>query len=112
MDTNVINKEETLALCNENESLAKELMMILKTDLPRQKMILLDAYAHQDRKMMRDIVHQILGTCSYISLPDTKQHALSFHAALHDNIKDLESYKTNLVAAMDAVIVSLPNGMA
>ncbi len=103
--TDIIDFEETLALCNHNEALAAELIKMLKTDLPRQKSILIHAYERGDEQTMRDITHQILGSCSYISLPDIKMHALIFQDAVHNGEKELEVFKNNLIKAIDAVIV-------
>lgn len=102
----IINWDETLSLCNNNETLAKELLFMLKTDLPRQKQILLDAFERSDTQMMRDIVHQILGTCSYISLPDIKQAAETMHTAIHSKEIEIAIAKDNLINAMNAVIIS------
>ncbi len=102
----IINWDETLALCNNNETLAKELLLMLKTDLPRQKQILLDAFERHDTQMMRDIVHQILGSCSYISLPDIKEAAETMHTAIHTKKIDLSIAKDTLINAINAVIIS------
>jgi HPt (histidine-containing phosphotransfer) domain-containing protein len=97
--------KETLKLCNNNETLAHELIAMLKNDLPRQKIILVDAYQRQDMRLLRDIVHQILGSCSYISLPQIEKAAQVFQFAVHSNEPGLETLKTNLIKAMDAVIM-------
>ncbi len=102
----IINWEETLALCNNNETLAKELLFMLKTDLPRQKQILLDAFLRNDTQMMRDIVHQILGSCSYISLPNIKEAAETMHTAIHSKKIEVVVAKDALIDAMNAVIIS------
>ena len=102
----IINWDETLSLCNNNETLAKELLLMLKTDLPRQNQILLDAAERNDTQMMRDIVHQILGSCSYISLPDIKEAAEIMHAAIHSKKISLAVAKDQLINAMNAVIMS------
>lgn len=101
----VINMEETLALCNNNESLANELIAMLKADLPRQKQILIYAFERDDEQTMRDIVHQILGTCSYISLPQIKKNALALQDAIRSQKGDLVQLRNQLIDAMDAVIV-------
>lgn len=105
-DDNIIDYKETLSLCNNNESLAAELIKMLKTDLPRQKMILIHAYERDDYKTLRDIVHQILGSCSYICLPNIEKNALALQIAVHNNEKNLEPLKNNLISAIDAVIIS------
>ena len=102
----IINWEETLTLCNRNEALAKELLLMLKTDLPRQKQILLDAFERNDTQMMRDIVHQILGSCSYISLPHIKESAEAMHKAIHDKKATVPAAKDTLINAMNEVIMS------
>ena len=102
----IINWDETLSLCNNNEMLAKELLLMLKTDLPRQKQILFDAFERNDTQMMRDIVHQILGSCSYISLPDIKEAAETMHTAIHSKKINRATATDQLINAMNAVIMS------
>lgn len=106
MDNLIINKKETLAWCNDNHTLANDLITMLKADLPRQKMILIQAYQTDDERTVRDIVHQILGTCSYISLPHTQKVATAFQTAINKK-ENLEPFKNQLIAAIDAVIVAL-----
>lgn len=106
MKKNIIDWDETLVLCNKSESLAKELLLMLKTDLPRQKHILIDAFERNDTQMMRDIVHQILGSCSYISLPNIKEAAEEMHTAIHSKKIGIPAAKNTLIDAMNAVIMS------
>lgn len=105
MNNDIINMKETLALCNNNESLAEELITMLKSDLPRQKQILLYAFECNNEQTMRDIVHQILGSCSYISLPQIKQSALALQTAIHNQQGDTVQLRDKLIEAMDAVII-------
>lgn len=105
MNDNIINMKETLVLCNNNTSLANELIAMLKTDLPRQKQILLYAFEREDEQTMRDIVHQILGSCSYISLPQVKHRALALQTAIHNKQDDIVQLRDQLIDAMDAIIV-------
>lgn len=105
MNNSIINWDETLELCNHNQALADELILMLKTDLPRQKQIFLNAYDKQDTRMIRDIVHQILGSCSYISMPLVKKHAQELHDAIHHNENNLSDKKNKLLHAMDQVIM-------
>lgn len=106
MKNTLINWDETLALCNNNKALACDLIKMLRADLPRQKQILLDAYDAHDTQMMRDIVHQILGSCSYVSLPNIKKSAEIMHLAIHQNTTPLPHAKENLITAMNAVIMT------
>lgn len=106
MNDNVIDMKETLAWCNNNQSLANELITMLKSDLPRQKQILLFAFEREDEQTVRDILHQILGSCSYISLPQIKRCALALQDAIHQH--ETTNYTPlchQLFEAMDAVIV-------
>jgi len=105
MKNDILNWSETLALCNNNEALAHELIGMLKTDLPMQKQILLDAYTRQDTRTLRDIVHQILGSCSYIALPQLKEAAACMHTAIHNNQENLERERHTLIQAIDNAIL-------
>ena len=104
--TKILNWDETIKLCNNNEELAKELIHMLKNDLPQQKQILLTASEKNDLRMVRDIIHQILGSCSYISLPELKEKAQSLHDALHLNETDFKEKQKALIHAINAVIIS------
>ena len=97
--------DETLKLCNGNEDLAQELMQMLKSDLPRQKQILNTACDKQDMRIVRDIVHQILGTCSYISLPRLKAAAESLQKEIQQESPAINQKQKTLIAAIDAVIM-------
>lgn len=102
---NIINWDETLKLCNNNYDLALELVTMLKTDLPMQKQIFIDAYERADTRTLRDIIHQILGSCSYISLPQLKQAAEAMHMAVHTNQKNLNQQRQAVIDAIDAAIM-------
>lgn len=104
MDDRILNMTKTLSLCNNNQALADELIAMLKTDLPRQKMILVDAFERDDERLLRDIVHQILGSCSYIALPQIEKSALEFQDAIYQKTPNLLPMKENLIKAIDAVI--------
>ena len=109
MTDKIINWEKTLTLCHDNNDLANELIAMLKSDLPRQKQILLHAYDKQDTQMIRDIVHQILGSCSYISLPTIEATARQMHHAIHTKANNIDAQKKKLIDAIDsAIIYSLP----
>lgn len=101
----IINWEETLKLCNNNQDLALELVSMLKTDLPLQKQIFVDAYERNDTRTLRDIIHQILGSCSYISLPQLKQAAETMHMAVHTNQPDLTAERQAVIDEIDRAIV-------
>jgi HPt (histidine-containing phosphotransfer) domain-containing protein len=105
MKADILNWTETLILCNNNKDLALELIEMLKADLPMQKQIILDAYDRKDTRMLRDIVHQILGSCSYISLPQLKQAATAMHDAIHQQQKDLSKERIQLIEAIDNAIL-------
>ncbi len=102
----ILNWEETIKLCNNNAELAKELIQMLRNDLPQQKQILLTASEKNDLRMVRDIIHQILGSCSYISLPELKEKAQLLHDALHLNETDFQKKQKAFIEAINATITS------
>ena len=108
-EENIINWPETLTLCNNSEALAKELLSMLAIDLPRQKMILIDTNTKTDLRLMRDILHQILGSCSYLSLPTIKQKALDLQNAIHTNEEQIDPEFKALIKAIDEVIMQASN---
>lgn len=105
MSNHILDWEQTLKLCNNNKGLANELISMLKTDLPAQKRILIDAYERHDTRTLRDIVHQIIGSCSYISLPQLKEAANNMHNDIHTSNKDLTPAKKELIQAIDNAIL-------
>ena len=104
----ILDWEKTLVLCNNNESLARELLGMLKTDLPQQKQILIDAYDREQWRMLRDIIHQILGSCSYIALPELKAAAEAMQDAIHQNKIDLSEERQAVITAIDHAILLKP----
>lgn len=105
MNNTIINWDETLTLCNNNQALALELVTMLKADLPLQKQIFIDAYDREDWRTLRDIVHQILGSCSYIALPQLKESAQNIHMAIHNKKADLKQERQAIIQAIDNAIV-------
>lgn len=106
-NNNILNWEQTLVMCSQKADLAADLINMLKADLSRQRNALHKAYADNNIMAMRDIIHQMQGTCSYISLPTLNAETEQFQHLLHNESSNLQAGFQDLDAAIAAVLTQI-----
>lgn len=68
-----VNWKLCLKLVNHKEDLAREMLKALMESLPQDQSAINQAFAKNDLKLMRDLVHRLHGACCYCGVPYLKR---------------------------------------
>ncbi|MCH9644228.1 MAG: Hpt domain-containing protein [Gammaproteobacteria bacterium] len=89
--------ELTLKQCNSKQDLAKDLVDMLRGDLPKTQRAIQAALKKQDTQNIYEEIHKLHGSCAYCGMPKLKKLIV----ALENEIK--QNKISNLNASVKAI---------
>jgi len=94
----------SLVLCADNRSLLKQILEILRRDIPDQRRQLADAYAELDYDRLGALAHKLQGVTCYSSLPRLKRLVVGLQRQLAGNADTpLERFIGELDEELEAI---------
>lgn len=99
-----IDWDLSIKLANDKPELAKELLEILITELPKTKELINQAYEGENYSLLHQQIHKLHGATCYCGVPRLKEITASFETKLKKNEK--QSMK-KLIALLNKEIEQL-----
>jgi two-component system aerobic respiration control sensor histidine kinase ArcB len=86
-----------------DEHALHELLSLLDGELRATKQVLNEGYQKKDTKTLREELHKIRGSLTYLSLPELTETLKKFHEAVKADPQDPEHLEKTFQAAMEAI---------
>jgi two-component system sensor histidine kinase BarA len=103
-----VDYEGSLNLCADNRSLLRQIMEILRRDIPDQRRQLADAFADLDYDRLGALAHKLQGVTCYASLPRLKRLVACLQRQLAGDVdKPLERIIGELDGELEAIEASV-----
>ena len=107
-----LDYERSLELAAGNESLFKQILEILKRDIPEQRQHLRDALDDQDLDRLGALAHKLHGVTCYASLPKLRRLVVAFQQTLTTASSDslassVDELDSELAAVLESVMQHL-----
>ena len=100
-----IDWQEMLRITNNKSSLAKDMLLMFTSELPRMQSQIRTAFQDNDVKQLQHFVHRLHGSCCYCAAPQLKKLACEFEDQLkQDNTDNIAHYISQIEAQIKVVL--------
>lgn len=103
-----IDWQECLKLSNDNPSLANDLLVMLRDELPDLKQDIMQAQTNNDVQSLADLLHKLHGSCTYTGIPKLRQIVSQLDDFMQSQPQSIEQLSlTELFTEIDNVYQEL-----